>query len=233
MSRLKDFVSKGVRLIVSDDEAALPDLAEDEPARPPARPSPPARPAAPPPNREREIPAQAFAAPPPKKVVRSEVAASVTDFALVYKEAGIALPPHGYGIDKVGEMLESKRLATLAPELKATAVMAALEAAGVAVRDVIQDAVVRDKALDAFEAAKQRELAEQRAANDKRIADLTSEMDSLLKKINGEIENLKKAATGSEQAFSEMQARKRREEERLHGIVAHFVEGGENPVTKA
>ena len=31
MSRLKDFVSKGVRLIVSDDEAAVPDLEEPEP----------------------------------------------------------------------------------------------------------------------------------------------------------------------------------------------------------
>ncbi len=228
MSRLKDFVSKGVRLIVSDSEAPPPEAEELILDPPPAtRASPPPRP------REREIPAQAFEGPPPRKVVRSEVPATVADFAAVYKEAGIALPPHGYGIDKVGEMLENKRLAALAPELKATAVMAALEAAGVAIRDVIQDAVVRDKALDAFEAAKQREIHDARASNEARIATLTTEMDALLKKINTEIESLKQASSGAEQAFLELQTRKRREETRLHSIVANFVEGGDNPVTKA
>ena len=156
----------------------------------------------------------------------------MADFAAVYKEAGIVLPPHGYGIDKVAEMLENKRLAPLAPELKATAVMAALEAAGVAIRDVIQDAVVRDKALDAFEAAKEREAKEARSGNEKRIAELSAEMDSLLKKIGAEIENLKRASSESEKAFLELQARKRQEEERLHKVISHFVEGGDNPVTK-
>jgi hypothetical protein len=230
MSRLKDFVSKGVRLIVSDGEGALPEPLEAESSAPSPAPRsapPAARP------REREIPAQAFEGPPPRKVVRSEVPATVADFAAVYKEAGIALPPHGYGVDKVGDMLENKRLAALAPELKATAVMAALEAAGVAIRDVIQDAVVRDKALDAFEAAKQREIQDAAGSNEARIAALSTEMDALLKKINTEIDNLKKASKDAEQAFLELQARKRREEERLHAIVANFVEGGDNPVTKA
>jgi hypothetical protein len=230
MSRLGDFVSKGVRLIVSDEEGAVsaPDLEQD------AAPDPPPQRQAPPrPVREREIPAQAFQEPPPRKVVRSEVPATVADFAAVYKEAGIVLPPHGYGIDKVAEMLENKRLAPLAPELKATAVMAALEAAGVAIRDVIQDAVIRDRALDAFETAKQREVRDARASNEKRIAELTAEMDSLLKKIGAEIENLKRTSSESERAFLELQARKRQEEDRLHKVISHFVEGADNPVTKA
>ncbi len=229
MSRLGDFVSKGVRLIVADGEGAssVPELEEEGATSPP-----PQRQAAPRPVREREIPAQAFQEPPPRKVVRSEVPATVADFALVYKEAGIELPPHGYGFDKVAEMLENKRLAPLAPELKATAVMAALEAAGVAIRDVIQDAVLRDKALDAFEAAKQREAKDARSGNEKRIAELTAEMDTLLKKIGTEIENLKRASSESEKAFLELQARKRHEEERLHKVISHFVEGADNPVTK-
>ncbi len=230
MSRLGDFVSKGVRLIVSDEEGGLsalePDLEADAPKaqRPPPSPRP---------VREREIPAQAFQEPPPRKVLRSDVPATVADFAVVYKEAGIVLPPHGYGIEKVAEMLESKRLAPLAPELKATAVMAALEAAGVALRDVIQDAVVRDRALDAFEAAKEREAKDARTSNEMRIAELTAEMDSLLKKLGAEIENLKRASSESEKALLELQARKRQEEERLHKVISHFVEGAENPVTKA
>lgn len=227
MSSLKDLVSKGVRLIVADREQGPPiDLEEQAP-----RPATPAPKLQAPRPREREIPAQAFEGPPPKRVVRSEVPASVTDFGAVYQEAGITLPPHGYGVDKVGEMLESKRLANLAREVKATAILAALEAANVAVRDVIQDAVVRDKALDAFEAAKQREIQEAKARNAARIASLNSEMDALLRKINTEIESLKRGSEEAEKAFEELLARKQKEERRLHAIVAHFIEGADNPVT--
>src|SRR5215468_617518 len=108
MSKLSDLVNKGVRLIVTD-------AAEGEAPEVP---------------REKEIPAEAFEAPPPR-AARSAVPSTVEDFGAVYAEAGIAPPPHGYGIDKVAEMLESKRLAPLGKEVKATAVLAALEAAQV------------------------------------------------------------------------------------------------------
>ena len=118
----------------------------------------------------------------------------VEDFGAVYEEAGIALPDHGYGVDKVAEMLEGKRLGQLGREVKATAVLAALEAAQVDVKDVIQDAVRRDKALDAFEAAKERELQELREKNETRVRALRQEMEALLTKINAEIESLKAAS---------------------------------------
>jgi len=230
MSRLSDLVSKGVRLIVTDGGAAAAvELADDEAALPrsaaPARPRPPVA-------REREIPPEVFEGPPPKKVQQSAVPASVSDFAAVYAEAGIQLPPHGYGVDKVGEMLQSKRLASLAPDVRAAAVMAALEAAGVAVRDVIQDAVVRDKALDGFEGAKEREAKEARQKNEARIASLQQELDALAKKIGAEIENLKQASVEAEAAFRALRERKLKEEERLHGVVAHFIEGADNPVSR-
>lgn len=232
MTRLSDLVSKGVRLIVTEGEPAeLSELDAAEEAAP-ARPAPPSRPR-PPVVREREIPAEVFAGPPPKKVQQSSVPANVADFGAVYAEAGIQLPPHGYGVDKVGEMLQSKRLASLAPDVRAAAVMAALEAAGVAVRDVIQDAVLRDRALDGFEAAKERESREARQKNEARIASLQQELDTLAKKIGAEIENLRKASDEGEQAFRALRERKLREEERLHGIVAHFVEGGDNPVSRS
>jgi len=41
-------------------------------------------------------------------------------------------------------MLGSKRLASMGREVKAAAVLAALEAASVPIRDVIKDAVLRD-----------------------------------------------------------------------------------------
>src|SRR5262245_38960300 len=106
MSKLSEFVSKGVRLIVTDEqEQAVPELEELSP--------PPPRGRAPRERTPRELPAEELVAEPPKPVVRSQVAADVDDFGAVYQEAGIELPLHGYGVDKVGEMLENKRLATL------------------------------------------------------------------------------------------------------------------------
>lgn len=214
MSRLKELVSKGVRLIVTDDAAAAATPAEDAP------------------RREREIPAEAFQDAEPRPVTRSEVPADVADFGAVYQEAGIELPLHGYGVDKVGEMLESKRLGTLSREVKAQAVMAALEAAQVSLRDVIQDAVRRDKALDAFEVAKQSELGGLKGQSEQRIQAIKDEIDVFLRQKNAEIEELKKAVESAGTALSQLKARKQQEEDRIHAVVAHFVESADNPITR-
>jgi hypothetical protein len=215
VGKLSDLVNKGVRLIVVEQDAAG--------SRGGTATSPP-----PPPPREiqpEEIDA------PTAAPARSDVAMEVEDFGAVYDEAGVAIPDHGYGVDKVAEMLQGKRLSSLSREVRATAVLAALEAAQVDVKDVIADAVKRDKAIDAFEAAKERELHDLRAKNEGRVRELRQEMETLLTKINAEIERLKAATETAEKSFSQLQIRKRREEERLHEVVANFVEAPDNPIT--
>lgn len=209
MSKLKELVNKGVRLIVADTAE------QGVEATPP----------------ERDLPAEAFAEAEPGPVTKSTVAADVEDFGAVYEEARIELPLHGYGVDKVAEMLQSKRLESLGRDVRATAVMAALEAAQVPVKDVLQDAVLRDRALDAFELAKEREVKELRAEAERRIHAIKDEIESFLKAKNAELESLKKAGEAAQEAFVKLQARKRREEERLYDVVAHFVEGAPNPIT--
>lgn len=212
MGKLKEMVSKGVRLIVTE-----------APDAPPSDAAP----------RERDIAAEEFEQLEPKTVTSSQVPADVADFAAVYQEAGIELPAHGYGVDKAAEMLQSKRLASLGREVKATAVLAALEAASVPIKDVIQDAVLRDKALDTFEALKGRELQELHAKTEARVQAVKEEIESFLRDKNVEMERLKQAVEGADQAFLQLQTRKRREEERLNDVVAHFLEGGQNPITTA
>ena len=124
------------------------------------------------------------------------------DFTAVYKEAGIALPPHGYGVDRVAEMLGGQAPGYPGREVRATAVLAALEAARVDVQDVIEDGVRRDKALDAFEAAKERELVERKRHNETRVQSLRKDLDELLRKINTEIEKLKQESADAEKAFA-------------------------------
>jgi hypothetical protein len=210
MAGLGDFVKKGVRLIVSDSEEAAPGAA--------------------PLSTPKEIPAEALTVPEPPAAPSSELPAAA-DFAEIYREAGIDLPAHGYGIDKVSEMLENKRLATLNREVKATAVLTALEAAGVGLAEILQDAVKRDRALDAFEAAKSQQLETAKTENQARIAAVQQEIEAFLREKNGEIEALKKGTDAAIAAFADFQSRKRREEERLHELVTYFVEPADNPIT--
>jgi hypothetical protein len=215
VGKLSDLVNKGVRLIVVDPDPSGSGAGTAT---------------SPPPPPPREIQPGEIEAPTPVPV-RSDVAMEVEDFGAVYDEAGVAIPDHGYGVDKVAEMLQGKRLSSLSREVRATAVLAALEAAQVDVTDVIADAVKRDKALDAFEAAKEKELHELRTKNEGRVRELRQEMEGLLTKINAEIERLKAASETAEKSFSQLQIRKRREEERLHEVVANFVEPSQNPIT--
>jgi len=220
VSKLAELVRKGVNLIVADEGHETDGIPKDSPP-PPQR------------DRDRSLSAEAVDASPPKAVTVSSVPADVADFGPVYSEAGIELPLHGYGVDKVADMLASPRLASLNREVRAAAVLAALEAALVPPADVIQDAVRRDKALDAFEAAKRGELDTLHAGAEARIAAIKDEIESFLRERNAEMEGLKQAREAAERAFSDLSARKRREEERLHDVVAHFLEGAENPVTTA
>jgi hypothetical protein len=128
-------------------------------------------------------------------------------------------------------MLQNPRFASLSREAKANAVLVALEAAGAPIREVIQDAVQRDKALDAFEAAKEREALELKAGNDARIQALNQQLEELIQKINSEVQTLKQASEETERDFAALRTRKRREEERLRDLVAFFIEGAENPIT--
>jgi hypothetical protein len=77
----------------------------------------------------------------------------------IYRSAGITSPRRGYSIGKVVEMLRSEHLRGQSKEVRRAAVLMALDAAGVSANEVIQDARVRQEAIDAY-AAEQRKHAE-------------------------------------------------------------------------
>src|SRR5215469_8349455 len=72
-------------------------------------------------------------------------------FEDIYQAAEIPPAPQGYSILKVAEMLQSEHIRSMPVDVKRSSILVALDAAGVDVKDVIQDAVRRDKALDTFE----------------------------------------------------------------------------------
>lgn len=201
MSRIADFVSRGVRVIAGEHEGGAP-----------------------------EVPSEFFETSELRPLTRSDIEADVKEFAPVYAEARVPPPVHGYGIDQMVEILESRRLASLPQEVRVAAVLASLDAARVSLPQVIRDAVLRGRALDAFVAAKEREVDALRMRNEARVAALRSEIEAFVEEKDREIGELERGAQKATSAFSQLQLKKRQEEERLHAVLAHFVEDGGNPV---
>ncbi len=76
----------------------------------------------------------------------------------IYRTAGIMNPRSGYSIGQVIEMLHSEHTCELSKEAKRAAVLMALDAAGVPIDEVLQDAKARQDALDSYEAGQKRDL---------------------------------------------------------------------------
>ncbi len=153
------------------------------------------------------------------------------ELSVVYDSAKIAPPAHGYTVLKVAEMLRSEHIRALPAEVRRKSVLVALDAAGVTVEEIVEDAVRRDRALDTYERVLQQHVdalveataAENRALEDevaKRAAELRAQID----------ENTRKVA--AEQAeLQTWRQRKQHEEALIAEAVGHFV--SENPVTRS
>jgi hypothetical protein len=202
MSRIADLVQRGVHVTVGNQ-------AKGDPT---------------------DIPAEFFEVNELRAPARFDSPADVTDLAAVYEEAQIPAPFGGYGVDRMAEILESKRLASLPREVRVAAVMASLEAAGVSLPQVVRDAVVRERALGAFVGAKERDVAALKQRIETRVATLKREIESFVSEKNAEIDGLKKGGDSAGGAFAHLQLRKRQEEERLHQVLSHFVADSANPV---
>jgi hypothetical protein len=160
----------------------------------------------------------------PSSVIGVGIPADVSDFAVVYKGASVQAPAHGYGVDRVAGMLAHESLAGLDKSVKASAVLAALDAAGVAIEDVIHDGLVRHKALVAFEAAKELELQQVRPRNERRAEELRAKVTAFEKEKQAEIDALSREAATAVNTLTRLQTRQRAEEERFHRTLSLFVE---------
>ncbi len=160
----------------------------------------------------------------PSSVVGAALPADVADFTGVYKAAGVQAPPHGYGVDRISAMLQHKSLAGLDKSVKASAVLAALDAASVPLHDVVHDGLLRYKALVAFEAAKELELHQVRPRSERRTEELLETIQAFQKKKQTEIEALTRENAAAAASLTRLKTRQRAEEERFHRTISLFVE---------
>jgi hypothetical protein len=152
-----------------------------------------------------------------------------TSFEEIYKAAEIPDAPQGYSILKVAHMLESEHIRTLPSDVKTSSVLVALEAAGADIKDVIQDAVRRDRALDTYEGVQQRAVDELENCKHKENADIQAQIDKYLTEQRAKIQSNDDEITRAKERFTGWRLKKQQEEKRIADAVGYFV--SENPIT--
>ncbi len=189
-----------------------------------------------------EAAAAAEAAEPAAAKTVADIAASVApvttfsapvsnpgSFEEIYHAAEIAPPVHGYTILKIAEMLQSERIRGLPAEVKKNSVLLALEAAGVKIDEVIQDAVKRDRALDTYERVLDKSATDLENAKTEENRKLEAEMEKMVAEYRARIQANTDEVAKEKDRFYGWRLQKQQEEKKIADAVSYFV--SDNPIT--
>jgi len=152
-----------------------------------------------------------------------------TSFDEIYKAAEIPAAPQGYSILKVAEMLQSEHIRSMPADVRRSSVLVALDAAGVDIKDVIQDAVRRDRALDTYERVQERAVNQMEGQKTQENAQIQADIDKYVAEQRAKIQANNDAVTKEKERFFGWRLKKQQEEKKISDAVAPFVT--ENPIT--
>ena len=154
-----------------------------------------------------------------------------TDFSAIYTSAQIAAPTHGYTVFKVAEMLRSQHILELPADVRQRSVLVALDAAGVKIAEIVEDAVQRDRALDTYERVLQKHLEALKAEKAEENRKLEEEVNQRIAELRARIDQNNAEVSREQESLASWRVRKRQEEDRIAEAVGHFV--SPNPITTA
>jgi hypothetical protein len=157
--------------------------------------------------------------------------ATPADLSEIYRSAQIPTPAHGYTVLKVAEMLRSEHIRALPAEVKQKSVMVALDAAGVKVAEIVEDAVQRDRALDTYERVLQKALEDLRARKALENRQIEAEINQRVAELRARIDQNDAETTKEQNDLIAWRARKRQEEDWIAEAIGYFV--SPNPITTA
>ena len=126
-------------------------------------------------------------------------------------------------------MLESERIRTLPSDVKKSTVLVALDAAGVDIKEVIQDAIRRDRALDTYERVQQHAAEELEGRKSKENTDIQAQIDKYVTEQRAKIQANNEAISREKERFTSWRLKKQQEEKKIAEAVGYFV--SENPIT--
>lgn len=95
----------------------------------------------------------------------------------IYRAAGIANPRKGYSIQKVVEMLHSEHIRGFSKQMKRAAVLMALDAAGIPVDAILQDAKARQDALKSYEGEQKKQVKAELARKTEENIQIQAELE--------------------------------------------------------
>jgi Skp family chaperone for outer membrane proteins len=153
--------------------------------------------------------------------------AKLSSFEDIYHKSSFraATSTAAWDILKVADMISSEHLHGLSPAGKHSALMMALEAAGVAVEDMLQDAVQRQRVLNDYEETQRRRLEEfekiKLGDNDR----LGEEMEAMCAQYQMRIASARQEIERERATFREWQERKEREQRRISEAASACVSG--------
>ncbi|MFZ1009608.1 MAG: hypothetical protein WAN65_22400 [Candidatus Sulfotelmatobacter sp.] len=133
----------------------------------------------------------------------------------IYRAAGIITPPKGYSVSKVVEMLRSEHIRSLSPEMRRAAVLMALDAAGVPLAQVQQDAKARKEALDSYESAQTQQVDAEWARKAEEISQIQSELESIKAHYQARITRNLEGVAREKATFGTWQTMKQQEVESM------------------
>ena len=150
-----------------------------------------------------------------------------TSFDEIYHAAEITEASHGYTILKVADMLQSEHIRSLAPSVKRSSILVALDAAGVKLQEVIEDAVRRDRALDTYERVQERALHELESQKAEENRQVQAELDRIAAEHQARIQKNNDDVAKEKERFYGWRLKKQQEEQKIseavmfdHGLCA-------------
>jgi len=141
--------------------------------------------------------------------------AMLTDFEQIYQGGAVKPPRLSYGVLKVAEMLNSAHLCGMPAETKRAALMMALEAGGAKMEDILQDAIVRQRVLNDYEEACQRDLQSFEAAIQEQNRAIQAEMERMTSQFMARMQTNLDEVSHAQDSFRVWQKRKQQEAQRI------------------
>src|SRR5258708_23266727 len=112
-------------------------------------------------------------------------------------------------------MVQREHIRNLRAEVKRSSILLALDAAGVKLQEIIEDAIKRDRALDTFERVQQKsldDLEQRKTAESKQIQE---EMDKLVAEHRARIQANADAVAKERERFYTWRLQKQQEEQKI------------------
>jgi hypothetical protein len=160
-----------------------------------------------------------------RKQTDSPANAKLSSFDEIYRKSAFkaATSTAEWDILKVADMVNNEHLHGLSPAAKHSALMMALEAAGVAVEDMLQDAVQRQRVLNEYEDRQRKRLEDYEIGKQQEKDRLTAEMDAICAQYRMRIAGDDEEIERERSSFREWHDRKEREQRRISEAASACV----------